>query len=233
MRLHRFFGNFDLSQPKITVHDKDLVKQWKTVLRLEAGKELFLCDGKGTEALATIRSIDKSSAELDITGTRPSENEPEIEVTIYCSILKKENFEWAVQKAVEAGVKEIIPVIGHRTVKMNLNLKRLEKIIKEASEQSGRGIIPSLGEPMNLADAIKHSKKNSTNIFFRPSGIPLDKVKIADAKVGVFIGPEGGWDDSETELAEKNDFAMATLGKLILRAETAAAVASYLVVNKK
>src|SRR3989344_3618333 len=142
MRLHRFIGDFDLSKEYLKISDRELVNQLKNVFRLKTGDELLLGDGKKNEALACVEEISKGSATLIIKGTLINANEPEIYGILYCSILKKENFELAAQKAVEAGISEIVPVIGKRTVKTSLNIPRLEKISKEAAEQSGRGIVP-------------------------------------------------------------------------------------------
>lgn len=228
MRLHRFIGDFDFSKEALEISDKDLVNQIKNVFRLKAGGELILGNGKKQEALARITGISKRSINLEVEGLQDNENEPENEIYLYCAILKKENFELAAQKAVEAGATEIFPLITHRTIKTALNLPRLEKIVKEAAEQSGRGIIPKVHEPLSIKDAFRHAESNSCNIFFRPSGMPISKVKIFPPKIGVFIGPEGGWDDEETAVAESAKMIMITLGKLILRAETAAFIGTYL-----
>lgn len=232
MRLHRFIGDFDFSKESVNITDKNLINQIKNVFRLKKDGELILSNGNKKEALAQITDISRAGISLDIEGLQENTNEPEIYGVLYCSILRKENFELAAQKAVEAGISEIVPIIGKRTVKTALNIPRLEKIIKEAAEQSGRGIVPKISEPITLEKALELSKQNDCNVFFRPSGLPLSKIKLQSPKVGIFIGPEGGWDDSETELAEKWQFTMASLGKLILRAETAAAIASYLVINR-
>lgn len=232
MRLHRFIGDFDLSKEYLKISDQELINQLKNVFRLKTGDEILLGDGKKNEALACVEEISNGTATLIIKRTQKNENEPETYGILYCSILKKENFELAVQKAVEAGISEIVPIIGRRTVKTAINIPRLEKIIGEAAEQSERGIVPKISEPITFAEALEHSKQNEGNVLFRPSGLPLAKIKLELPRVGIFIGPEGGWDDSEIELAEKWEFKMATLGKLILRAETAAAIASYLVIEK-
>lgn len=232
MRLHRFIGDFDLSKKVLETSDRGLVNQLKNVFRLKTGDELLLGDGKKNEALACVEEISKNAIKLIIKRTQDNMNEPEIYGTLYCSILKKENFELAAQKAVEAGISEIVPVISKRTIKTALNIPRLEKIVKEAAEQSGRGIIPKVHSPKSLEEAMKHASDNNVNVFFRPSGLPLSKIKILPPRAGIFIGPEGGWDDSETALAEKHQFLMASLGKLILRAETAASIASYLALNR-
>ena len=147
-------------------------------------------------------------------------------------VLKKENFEWAVQKAVEVGVKEITPIITARTVKLGLNKDRLKKIIKEAAEQSGRGILPKLNEAIIFDEAIKSAKENDLNLFFNIGGKNVQHSMSNISKIGIFIGPEGGWDEEEIKKAQSsNGFTIVGLGKTILRAETAAVIASYQTVN--
>lgn len=236
MRLHRFVGNFDLSQKQIVVNDADFINQAKNVLRLKVGDELILCDGKMNEAKARFTELGSSASKLEILEVYKNKNEPKNYVVLYCPILKKENFEWAVQKAVEVGVKEIAPIITARTVKLGLNYERLNKIIKEAAEQSGRGILPLLREPMNFEEVLKSAKENSTNLFFQigyPSIVHkrADRPKCVQCKIGVFVGPEGGWTEEEIKKAQSNGFTLVGLGKTILRAETAAIIASYLTAN--
>ena len=158
MRLHRFIGDFsfeegsasggNFSKNKLTISDKELVNQIKNVLRLKIGDEIRLDDGKEKSALAEIISITRAGIEVDISEVSENKNELPIYGTLYCSILKRENFELVAQKATEIGIKEIVPIISSRTIKLNLREDRLEKIIKEAAEQSGRGIVPKLNKPM-------------------------------------------------------------------------------------
>ena len=191
----------------------------------------MIANGQKQEALAKITAMSKTAIALDVVGVQENEKEPETYGILYCAILKKENFELVAQKAVEAGISEIVPMLTNRTVKTALNIPRLEKIIKEAAEQANRGIVPNICHPITFEDALRQTKNNDSNIFFRSSGLPMREIKITGPRVGIFIGPEGGWDDQETELAGKYQLNMATLGKLILRSETAAIVASYLIVN--
>ena len=142
------------------------------------------------------------------------------------------------QKAVEAGIKEIVPVISKRAVKLNLNLKRLNKIIREAAEQSERGIMPILNKPLELSKAIKESQSNNLNLFFDRNGSEFSEVlgiikKDDLKKIGIWIGPEGGWGEEEVKIAKENNFKIVSLGKLTLRAETAAIIASYLIENSR
>ena len=231
MRLNRFFINENLKVGNTIVSDSDFINQAKNVLRLKAGDKLILCDGNSNEAIAEIVNLNKESAELKILESYKNKNEPEKHVVLYCSVLKKENFEWAVQKAVEIGVKEITPIITARTVKLGLNRERLEKIIKEAAEQSGRGILPKLNEAIDFDEALKSAKENELSLFFQAGYPPLGHSMSKFEKIGIFVGPEGGWDEEEIKTAQINNFTFAGLSKTILRAETAAVIASYQTVN--
>ena len=239
MRLHRFIGNFDLSNKGVSANDADFINQAKNVLRLKYGDKLILCDGNLNEAVAEIVNLNKEFVELKILETYKNQNEPaspaggpERNVILYCPILKKENFEWAVQKAVEVGVREITPIITARTVKLGLNKDRLEKIIKEAAEQSGRGILPRLNETIIFDEAIKSAKENDLNLFFNIGGKNVQHSMSNISKIGIFIGPEGGWDEEEIKKAQSsNGFTIVGLGKTVLRAETAAVIESYQTVN--
>ena len=148
---------------------------------------MILCDGKLDEAVAKILLLAKDKAELEILEIIKNKNEPENYVILYCPILKKENFEIAVQKAVEVGVKEIVPIITARTVKFGLNKERLEKIIKEAAEQSGRGILPNLNEAIDFDKAIIEAKnKNEVNLFFQ-IGYPRLDIQCPSLKKSAFL----------------------------------------------
>lgn len=224
--MHRFILAFEVIGEKIKVSDPDVVNQVVHVLKLKTGELLVLCDGKNGEAVCEIENIGKQAIGLKIVETRENKNESPVNVTLYCALLKRENFEWVVQKATEVGVKEIVPLITKRTVKLNLRQDRLEKIIKEAAEQSGRGIVPVLHTPMPFDEAVKSAA--GMNVLLDSSGDTL-VTKIHKSKaVNVWIGPEGGWTPEELEQAKNANFSIASLGALTLRAETAAIIASYL-----
>jgi 16S rRNA (uracil1498-N3)-methyltransferase len=230
MKLHRFIRDFDFRNKILKISDKEIFNQVKNVLRLKVGDQIILADGKLNEALACIEKFEKDFFEVKILEISKNENEPKICAILYCSILKRENFEWVVQKATEVGVAEIVPLVTKRTVKLSFKKERLEKIIREAAEQSGRGIVPLLHPPQKFIEAIKKAESNDINLFFDISGQQLDKSGFNQKKrVGIFIGPEGGWDDEEIKIARQANFLIVSLGKLTLRAETAAIVASYFV----
>jgi len=237
MRLNRFIGNFDLKQKTLQIFDRDFLHQAKNVLRLSVGEKIVLVDGQGREAIVKITKYGEDFIAAEVCEVKKNKNEPERRIILYCSILKRENFELAVQKSVEAGVREIIPIICQRTVKTGLKYDRLQKIIKEAAEQSGRGIVPIMGKTTNFKKAIADASENNLNILFDSSGVKLLMSDInsltqqENARAGIFIGPEDGWSEEEINAAKEAGFKIVSFGKLILRAETAAIVGTYLVCN--
>lgn len=233
MKLHRFIGNFDFNNRRLRVGDLNLVSQLKNTLRLVPGDKVILGDGQSKEALAEIIEYYKNGVELELLEVKDNQNEPSKEAILYCSILKKENFELVVQKATEIGIKRIVPLITARTVKLNLKTDRLEKIVKEAAEQSGRGMLPVVSEPMIFSEVLNDVRGNAINLFFHPEGSGFDRKELlARQKIGIFIGPEGGWTDEEVSMGRAANCEVVTLGRLTFRAETAAIIASYLALMK-
>lgn len=226
MRYHRFIGNFDLSQKSIDVTDMGLISQWHSVLRLKTGDRVILCDGKGNEAEAEIENMEKKTTTLSIINSKNIIRGTQKDITLHVSILRRENFEIVVQKATEIGVTKIVPLLTERTVKTGFNESRLKKIILEASEQSGRTILPTLSEPIKFSEAISSVNPKET-ILFDLSG---NQLTTSDYKpiTNLFIGPEGGFGEKEVTLAKDLGCKIASLGDLTLRAETAAIVVSYM-----
>ncbi len=224
MRYHRFIGPFDLSKNIIEVSDNHIRNQWHSVLRLKTGDTVILCDGEGTEAEGTITNLNKKTTTLAVSDTREVARGIHKQVTLFTSILRRENFEIVVQKATEIGITKIVPLITERTVKTGFNKMRLEKILIEASEQCGRTTLPILSEPMSFVDAL-HIITPAETIVFDGSGTSLGSQISA---INLFVGPEGGFSDKEINLAKDAGCVIASLGELTLRAETATIVVSYL-----
>ncbi len=221
--------HFDGHEKNIRMYEKEVVNQMRNVLKLKEGEKVILADGKLNEMLGSIGILGKDFIEVKVEKFYKNENEVWANVVLYCSVLKKENFELVVQKATEVGVKEIMPIISKRTVKLHFKKSRLEKIIKEAAEQSGRGMIPILHDAADFNTAIKRAGVNDVNLFFDARGKNVkDFLHKGKQRIGIFIGPEGGFDEEELRLAAENGFKIVSLGKLTLRGETAAIVASYL-----
>ncbi len=233
MRLHRFIEEFNLTGSVIEISDVGIVNQIQIVLRLKVGEKIILGDGNLNEVEAEVTELGKKSVTVKIVKKYQNQNEPGRNVSLCCAILKRENFELVAQKATEVGVAEIIPIITERTVKTGLNLERLRKIIHGAAEQSGRGILPIIREPIQFKKAINN--QNGINILFHTGGTLPSDMYFSEGKVPritIWIGPEGGFSESEVNLAKEMGFQIASLGALTLRAETAAIVASYLTIYK-
>ncbi len=232
MRLHRFIGDFDLREPtQLICRDRGVLNQLKNVLRLKVGDTLILGNGQGREGLAQIEAFRPEAVIFTLSQCDDTHNDPAQAVTLYLSLLKRENFELVAQKATEVGITRLVPLLTTRTVKTGYKPERLLAIMKEAAEQSGRGHLPSLGEPLTPADALLESTANR-KIFFDGGATKKFSGQRGEGTLALFIGPEGGWTAEEFALAEVNGAEVASLGSLTLRAETAAIVASYLAVHK-
>jgi 16S rRNA (uracil1498-N3)-methyltransferase len=243
MKLQRFFIEEHLRNKKeVTLFEESIIHQLKDVFRLHSGNRIILLDNSGFEYLAEIIMLARGKAEIKILEAN-ARNSIDKEVWLFASLIKKDNFEWIVEKCTELGVSHFVPVLSERSEKKDLNIERAEKIIKEASEQSGRAVMPILHEIVNLEEALELNSKPEKLIAFHPEGelftrdtvlgrqTELGKsLGVPDEKIsyGIFIGPEGGWTEKEIELFKTKSIPLYSLGKQILRAETAAVAISSL-----
>jgi 16S rRNA (uracil1498-N3)-methyltransferase len=225
MRLHRFYlpntadaKDQNLGSKSLWVHESGLLAQWKKVLRYKEGQELVLFDDT-RECLYRIIGISKNdSVHLEYV-TEYERKIPQKEVYLFWSVLKKDKNDWVLQKATELGVMHFIPLLCDRTEKQNFNYERAMKIIIEASEQCGRSDIPKLREPISLAESFKEYE--SIEKFMLESDGTGPEILQPSTKLGLFIGPEGGWSEEEKKFFEKASMKKVSLGQFTLRAETA------------
>jgi len=229
MRLHRFYIEQKIStEGEIRISDENLIHQWKNVFRMEAGNEVILFDGSGKDFISKIISVDKREAVLKIESSENSpSSKPKHEVHLFQSLIKKDNFEWILEKCTELGVTDFHPIISERSEKKSFNEERAKKILIEASEQSGRGVLPTLHKTVSFEEAL--GSLSSSAIAFDPSGTPFPPNEANEAKSAekaIFIGPEGGWSPSEVGLFHNKKIPLYSLGSQILRAETAAVAIS-------
>lgn len=221
MRLHRFYVlGGDFQNGEIKVSDSNFVHQLKDVFRLKVDDKVILFFGDGADHLVSIESITKKEILLKkISETRT--NIEKRKIRLYMAVIKKENFELVIQKAVELGVTEIIPLITERTLQKTLNTDRLQKIIIESSEQCGRGNIPTMSKPKKLNEVLVQNNLIAFDIL----GEAYQQINSEREEVSILIGPEGGWSDDEKKSFVENEVRVFNLGKNTLRAETAAIVA--------
>ena len=211
--------------PEETRHLRD-------VLRLRIGDPVSVFDGTGGEFEAVIESISKSSSVLNINqNIDPATPESPMELTLAAAILKSDKFDLVIQKAVELGVTRLVPLETIRAESRPRDAvkkaERWRKIALEAVKQCGRARLMRIDEPVKFDEFIRTVESDAC--FFTERGGGKLSDEFASKKITAFVGPEGGWDDSEIELARARGFEMITFGGRILRAETAAiAVAAIL-----
>ena len=196
-------------------------------LRMKKGEELTVCDSEMIRHDGVIESIDSDSVCVRITESRPCENEPSAEVTLYQALSKGDKMEFIIQKAVELGASHIVPVLTARCVSrpdeksMSKKLERWNKIALAAAMQSRRGRVPDVRPMMTLEKAAAEAGSTAI-VCYELGGEPLGELpQIKGGAISLFIGSEGGFEESEVALILKNGGSAATLGSRILRAETA------------
>lgn len=211
------------STEPVTIPSLELLNQLKRVLRLSPGAEIILFDGSGNEFKARIVGFEKTGVSVAIYSMQPNRVQPPHETWLFAAIVKKDKFEWIVEKATELGVSHIVPLVTDRTEKQGLNGIRLSKVSIEAAEQSGRGTVPKIHDILKLADALATYSVHSA-IAWEPTAPKFDKNEMHTIS-SIYIGPEGGWTEGELEQFKKAGVKLASLGPQILRAETAVVAA--------
>lgn len=212
------------------------VNHIKNVLRLSAGDAITICDGAGTEYECRIGQIEKDCVLADIEDINQNTAELRCKITLFQGMPKSDKLEFIIQKAVELGVAEIVPVMMKRTVvkleekKKQKKLERYQAIAQAASKQSGRGVIPEVGMFQSWKEAISYAKEfdcillpyeNADGISYAHQVIREAAALPTGAKIGIFIGPEGGFAKEEIDEAKAFGAKIITLGNRILRTETA------------
>lgn len=232
-KIHRFIGAYQLGRGTMRLDDPRLAHQLRSVLKLVPGETIVIGDGSGLEAQCRILGYQPDAVLVEAVSLGRNEREPDLKATLYCAVLKADHFEWAAAKAVEVGVTRIVPVLAARTVKLKLRLDRVEAIVRESAEVAGRGVVPEVRDAVPFDRVLDEAADHDANFFFDPSGKPFSGAPKKVRSAGVFIGPEGGWEESEVERASHCGMHLVSLGHLVLRAETAAAVATYEVVHRR
>jgi 16S rRNA (uracil1498-N3)-methyltransferase len=199
------------------------------VLRCGAGALLTLKDDSGNIFSARIITATKKEVQVEILGKQERDTESALQITSLQGLLKGEKMDLVVQKVTELGVREIIPVVTERSqVRETRKVQRWRRIAEEASRQAGRNTIPVVRDIVGLQKLFIDYHVPSGIIFWEKRGIALTDVLAkfgASNEIALFTGPEGGFSESEIEAVSKNGFVPATLGKRILRAETASIAA--------
>ena len=207
------------------------VKHIRRVLRLKAGDEIIVFDSLGKEYEGTIIEETTSSVVIKIQNIFLSKRDSPLDVTLAQSLLKGEKMDYLIQKATELGVKEIIPFFSSRSVPLLEKSGRLKRhhrwgrIAIEASKQCGRGVVPKIEPLQDYSEMLQIASPGSLRLILweREGGKLKEVLERSKEKTRIFfiIGPEGGFSQEEVEEAKRAGFIPVTLGRRILRAETA------------
>lgn len=197
-------------------------------LRMKVGDVLTVTDGNGNDFGCQIDNITKDTVHLKICYKQASQSEPDCRVTIFQGVPKGTKLEDIIQKSVELGVYRIVPTLTKRCVsrpdEKGANKKniRYQKIALEAAQQSGRGIVPEIAPQITLKQAIANDDSDLKIVFYEGGGERLKNIVDKNAQsVSIYIGPEGGFDAHEVQMLVESGAVKATLGKRILRTQTA------------
>jgi 16S rRNA (uracil1498-N3)-methyltransferase len=233
---HRFFVAPDVFDSSETRFPLEISRQIANVLRLKPGQAVTILDNLGHCRPVELTEIDTKHTEGQPGRIQPAGNEPAVDLILCPALTQREKFELILQKGCELGVKEFRPVTTARTLVQESRgledkLPRWQKILQEASEQCGRGLIPTIQPPVKfdvlvnrlvgIKGYIFHEKANDHG-FIADLSAHLAK---GSNQFALLIGPEGGFSEEEVTLARQAGLQPASLGQRVLRMETAAIAA--------
>lgn len=232
--MYRFFVPTEqIGEDKVWIEGDD-VNHIKNVLRMQKGEKFLVTDGRGSDYLVTIDSLEDNHIECDLLEQRPVETELPVKITLFQALPKKDKMELIIQKSVELGAYEIVPVNTKRCVvklneprKAEKKIARWQSIAESAAKQSGRGVIPNVSNAISFSEALKRAKEMDFAIIpyelwdSMEGSMEAIKKAAKSESVGIFIGPEGGFERGELEQAIAEGVLPISLGKRILRTETA------------
>ena len=227
MRIPRVFINQKIISSETIFLPEDKAHHILHVLRLRVGDQIKLFNNSGLEFKAEIIEVTKKAVRVQVKDDGQLENEPPLDITLCLAISRGAHMDFSIQKAVELGVKMIIPIISEfGNVKLTDNrsdnkLSHWTKIIIGAAEQSGRNRLAELQSPITFNEWM-NSESNVTKLILHPgTEQTMSKINIQDNKLTLMIGPEGGFSDLEFQTALENNYIPISLGPRILRTETA------------
>ena len=242
--MHKFFTPKELINGDVAKIIGDDVKHIYKVLRISEGEKVTLNNCEGIEYLGKVISVSKQEVLIEILEKLEDNNESDIKIYLFQGLPKSQKMDLIVQKGTELGITEFIPTITHRVdVKLKGEFKkldRLNRIALEAAKQSKRSIIPKVSEPIefnavleriNSLDLLIVPYENANNFGIKTliNELRKDNTTNTIKNVGIFVGPEGGIEEEEIERLKDKGAHIVTLGKRILRTETAGFVATALI----
>jgi 16S rRNA (uracil1498-N3)-methyltransferase len=238
--MHRFFQPASSFKQGEVVFTPEISRQMVRVLRLKVGQEVAALDNTGIEYTVLLERIGQNEAAGRITHSMISPGEPRLHLTLFIGLTQHERFEWILQKCTEVGAASLVPMVTERSLVQHVaraahKRARWEQIIREAAEQSGRGRLPELGEPLLFENAVETAALENELAL-----IPWEEENLLSLKnalkegppglkkLALLIGPVGGFSTGEISKARARGILPVTLGERIFRVETAALIATAL-----
>jgi 16S rRNA (uracil1498-N3)-methyltransferase len=238
--MHRFLIDPSDIQDGRVHFAEEISLQMKKVLRLRSGNEVVVFDGGGVDYQVRLEVVETKTSLGTVLSANDSHNEPGIFITLYQALIRSERYEYALQKGVETGISRFVPFTSERTEVSNPSHSRMDRwrrIIKEAAEQSGRSVVPQLSDPILFPNMIRNLNpvalipwEEEKNQSIRQILSKLRQDPGLDVTyIDLIIGPVGGFTSQEVLDAADYGATSVSLGKRILRSETAGIVAAVVV----
>lgn len=231
--MHRFFADPSQIREKDIILTGTDVNHIRNVLRMRSGQEVLISDGQGADYRCQLNEIGEDAVTASIMWRLDGNAELPSRITLFQGLPKGDKMEFIIQKCVELGAVKIVPVQTRRTVvkldarKEQARRKRWMGISESAAKQSGRGIVPEIARVMDFFEALEEARHLDVCLipYELARGIEHTREVCTAIKpgqsVGIFIGPEGGFEEDEVSKAMKAGAVPVTLGKRLLRTETA------------
>jgi len=239
MSTNRFFVPASSFEGELVRLSREQAHQVRQVLRLGPGDTVVVLDDRGAEYEVMLTAVGPKDAVGRVTSTRPAAGEPAVQLTLFQSLLIREKFEWVLQKATEVGVAQIVPVLTTRGLVRTKQIEeskldRWRRIVTEAAEQAHRGRIPRIEPIIPFVEVFSRFVGFDRFLIAAPAQTvslreALRGMGRQDPSLALLIGPEGGFTDEEVTLARDKGAMAVGLGPRILRTETAAVIASALI----
>ena len=195
------------------------------VMRVKAGDQITLFDGRGNQAEAEIISVNRCECHCRSEATVAIDRESSLKLHLGIALPKPDRARDLIERLTELGVHAVTPIVAARTQRApSVSLiDKLRRTVIEASKQCGRNRLMMIHEPQTFPEMINEGEPMANRWIAHPSGNPLRSLMVDRTEaLGVLVGPEGGWSEDEVESAVANGYRSVNLGKRILRIETAA-----------
>jgi 16S rRNA (uracil1498-N3)-methyltransferase len=245
--MNRFFLSVDTLATRQITFPSEVAHQVARVLRLRSGQQVIVLDNRGFEYVVELTVAASGKVTGTVLEKRLAAGESGFRLVVYMGLTQRDKFEWTLQKCTEMGAAGFVPVVSSRTLvqvpeEAVRKSSRWKGILREAAEQSGRGLVPTLYPPARFAPAVRQARQEMHLALLAWEGetvTQMDQVltgaprnlPAGELKIGLFIGPEGGFSDDEVGLARQEGVALVSLGRRILRMETAAVAACTLIMH--